>query len=289
VAWQELTIRIAAAELPRAEALLRLAGADSLSISDGGDAPILEPAPGATPLWPEITLRALFAANADLGGIGAALGDLSRRGAAIGRISDEELADAARQTVRPVVIGPRLAIVPAEALAEAGDCALGLHMGLAFGTGQHATTRLCLEWLEREMRRSHAVLDFGCGTGVLALAALKLGAESATAIDNEAQALEAARQNAALNGLKARLRIGPPESLGAERFDLILANILARTLIELADAFAAHQAPGGRIALAGILDAEAGDVEQRYARCYEGFERTGRDGWCLLTGRRQRV
>jgi ribosomal protein L11 methyltransferase len=202
-------------------------------------------------------------------------------------LDDEDLADASRQVIRPVRIGPRLTIVPAEDFpADARADTLALHMGLAFGTGQHPTTRLCLEWLEREVRGAETILDYGCGTGILALAALRLGAARATAIDNEPQALDAARANAILNRLESRIVIAPPERLGETSFDIILANILAQPLIELAESFAARQTPRARIALSGLLAPQLDLVEAAYAPFYEPTDRRELSGWGLLIAER---
>ena len=287
MAWQQLTLRLDASDLTATEALLRLAGASSIAVSDGGEAPILEPAPGTTPLWPTLTLTALFDDSADLSAIGAILGRAGGDALSVRPITDEELERAMRQDVRPIDIGPRLAIVPAESFDPADGRSLGLHMGLAFGTGRHPTTRLCLEWLERGPGGAERVLDYGAGTGVLALAALKLGAARALAIDSEPQALEAARQNAELNGLETSIRIGLPETLDAGPFDLVLANILAQPLIELAATFAGLQRPGGTVVLSGILAAQLDAVAAHYERWYEHLERRDLEGWALLTGTRR--
>jgi ribosomal protein L11 methyltransferase len=286
VAWLELTLRLAAAKYPYAEAVLELAGALSIAIFDDGDSPILEPEPGTTPLWPAVTVRALFDDDIDRQAVIALLEPIVDGELGLERITEESVSDAAHEPIRPVEIGPRLAIVPAEALGPADDRTLGLHMGLAFGTGRHPTTRLCLEWLEREMTAGLRVLDYGAGSGVLALAALKLGAGSATAIDNEPQALTAAKRNATLNGLQDSIRIGPPEMLETQTFDLIFANILAGPLIDLADTFAACQPDGGRIVLSGVLTSQVDDVEARYRSAYGRFSRHELADWALLTGTR---
>jgi len=296
VSWIELRLRLSAAALPQIEALLELAGAESFSLADAGDAPILEPAAGMTPLWPELTLRALFAVDTDIAAISALLADSAATEISLSQLSDAEALARTPEPIRPLVIGPRLKIVPAAALADCnrqasadvGPAALGLDMGLAFGTGQHPTTRLCLQWLERNIAGNETVLDYGAGSGVLALAALRLGAATALAIDNEPQALEATRSNAQLNGLESRLRTGPPELLSAGTFDLILANILAGTLTGLASTFAGLQASGGRIVLSGILAAQLDAVETAYAMAgYVAFSRREHDGWCLLTAARR--
>jgi ribosomal protein L11 methyltransferase len=287
VPWQQLTLRIAATDLAEAEALLGLAGASAISISDAADSPILEPGPGTTPLWPRLALRALFDSGADLRAVAGLLGSLADTGTSLEIIEDAAVERALLQTIRPLDIGPRLRLAAADDPAAGDARTLMLNMGLAFGTGQHPTTRLCLTWLEREPPAGLSVLDFGCGTGVLALAALKLGARHALAVDIEPQALEATRRNAALNALETSVRTGPPDCLGNDCFDLILANILAEPLIELAPVLAARQPSGGRIVLCGILQAQSEPVAEVYRQWYEALTATELDGWVLLTGCRR--
>jgi len=154
-----------------------------------------------------------------------------------------------------------------------------LNMGLAFGTGEHPTTALCLEWLDANLERGARVLDYGCGSGILAIAALALGAESAWAVDNDGQALAATRANARLNGCDTRLFVGAPEALPPLRVDVVLANILAAPLIELAPTFARRLAPGGRVVLSGILARQAASVAAAYAPWFDGIASCERNGW----------
>jgi ribosomal protein L11 methyltransferase len=286
VAWQQLTLRIPAGALERTEALLRLAGAAAVAISDGADTPILEPEPGSMPLWSDLTVRALFNGELDLASLDDVLGPQIGAAIEIERLDDDELARAAEAAVEPLSFGPRLTILPAERMHERDD-ALGLHMGLAFGTGRHPTTRLCLEWLEQAELTDMSILDHGCGNGVLALAALKLGARSALGIDTEPQALAAAERNAGLNGLAASIRLAPPENADSGPFDLILANILARPLLELAGDFAERQRPGARILLSGILVSQIEEIEAHYRQWYESFESRVSGDWALLIGQRR--
>jgi ribosomal protein L11 methyltransferase len=287
VAWQQLTLSIPAHDLPRTESLLELAGAVAITISDDGDTEILEPAPGTTPLWPDLVVRALFAGDVDPGRIEAALIGTGSGSPRFERIDDDAVAAAARQQIEPIDIGPRLAIVSPDDSALADERTLRLNMGLAFGTGRHPTTRLCLEWIEKSAVAGARVLDYGCGSGVLALAALKLGAREAVAIDNEPQALAATRRNARLNDLEQRMTIGLPDMKPSGPFDLVFANILARPLFDLAETFAHAQPPDARIVLSGLLESQLDDTEQHYRHWYRAFDRHSRDGWGLLTGTRR--
>lgn len=288
MAWQLIVLKLRADRLPQAEGLLRLAGADAVSLADAGDEPLLEPAPGETPLWREVELRALLNAEIDA----RALADLLREALALDErprvdpLADAQWIDAWRQRIAPREFHG-FWILPADA-ASAPARSLRLNMGLAFGTGQHATTALCLEWLATEPLDETLVLDFGCGSGVLALAALELGASRAWAVDNDLQALAATEDNARLNGLREALWIGLPESLPQVAVDVVIANIVAGTLIASAETLAARARPGARIVLSGVLAHQRGGVEAAYARHFEQFDCVDADGWLRLTARRKR-
>ncbi len=287
MAYQQITVTLEAAAVAGVDAVLRLAGALSIVLEDAADNPVLEPAPGALEIWPQVRLSALFDAAVDADRLVELVGNVSDGTAIrIERISESDWIDGWRQAVRPITIGERLRIVsPDDPTADRGDPLL-LNMGLAFGTGQHPTTRLCLEWLAESMPDAARVLDFGCGSGILALAALKLGAAHAYATDNDEQALTAAADNAQLNGLTDRLRVGAPESVPADRFDVVLANILAGTLITLADRFAACQPAGGRLVLSGVLAAQAESVVAAMMPLYENFEIAECEGWVRIAAHR---
>jgi ribosomal protein L11 methyltransferase len=189
---------------------------------------------------------------------------------------------------RPMRFGRRLWVVPAGQAPDApSGVVLELDPGLAFGTGTHATTALCLEWLDARIQGGERVLDYGCGSGILALAALSLGAGSAAAFDIDPQALTATRENAARLGLAARVVIAArPEAL-AGVFDIVLANILAGPLIELAPRLATLVRAGGEIVLAGMLEAQAAEVAQAYRPWFHIGPTVERDGWALLAGHRR--
>ena len=288
---QQLTLEIAAADVPKAEAFLLLAGAETISLHDAADDPVLEPEPSTAPLWPNVTLRALFAADADLAPLRALLATiLPDTTAEVALLPESAWQPGLEQTVKARPIGTRLWLAPAEDLHVPRDrIAVKINMGLAFGTGDHPTTALCLEWLERHFTSGTTMLDYGCGSGILALAALALGASRAFAVDNDGQALLATRANAALNGVTERLFVGAPEALPDVAVDVLAANILAGPLVDLAATFAQRVQPGGWLVLSGILEAQAARVAAAYGPYFGAAEQTVRDGWIRLAARRNAV
>lgn len=274
------------------EEALNGAGALSVTLEDAGEMPLLEPEPGTMPLWHATRLIALFDGGADRGRIRDALADVAEGGAATPEF--ESLADRDWTRVwmddwEPLRFGRRLWVAPLEAeIEEAGAVIARLDPGMAFGTGTHPSTALCLEWLDGLALTGERVLDYGCGSGILAIAALLLGAQSAHAIDIDPQALEATRANAATNGVLAAVTTGEPEELAGDGFGAVVANILAGPLVQAAGTLAACQPVGGRIALAGILAEQAEDVRAAYAPWYDLALTSEREEWILLTGVKRR-
>jgi ribosomal protein L11 methyltransferase len=289
VSRQRLQLDLPAEHVATAEALLTLAGAEMISLRDAADDPVYEPEPSKTPLWPNVVVEALFARDADLPALVALLA-ATFPGAAV---SVTALDDAAWQATLPQPvkarpIGTRLWLAPADDAATPDDRAVvRINMGLAFGTGEHPTTALCLDWLERHVESGMTMLDYGCGSGILALAALALDARFAYAVDNDSQALTATRANAALNGAAERLFIGAPEALPAVAVDVLAANILAGPLVDLAAAFTERVVPSGMLVLSGILEPQAARVAAAYAPYLTSVAQTARDGWVLLVGTRK--
>jgi ribosomal protein L11 methyltransferase len=283
-----VTLQLAAADVPRAEALLALAGAETIALADAADDPVFEPEPSTAPLWPNVTLHAVFVGDADLEPLRDLLAaTFPGTTVAVATLPEAAWRPGLEQGVRARPIGARLWLAPAdEAHVPEGRSVVRIHMGLAFGTGEHPTTALCLDWLESHVVSGGTLLDYGCGTGVLALAGLVLGARRAFAVDNDEQALLATRANAELNGLSNRLLICGPETLPAVQVDVLAANILAGPLVELAAKFAAYVRPGGRLVLSGVLEAQAARVAAAYAPYFGDVEQAARDGWVRLTGRR---
>jgi ribosomal protein L11 methyltransferase len=271
------------------DAALEACGALSISYADRRDDPILEPAPGEFRLWPSTRVEALFDAETAAPALVAAL--CARLGVAATRLELAAVGDRAweREWLRDfhaMRFGRRLWICPSHEVPDAspGAAIVRLDPGLAFGTGTHATTRLCLEWLDEQLRQGESLIDYGCGSGVLAIAGLALGAGSAAAFDIDAQALLATRDNAIANGVAARLSIVAQAGRLPRAADVLVANILAGPLCALAGTFARHVRPGGRLVLAGLLTAQAGEVAAAQARWFDVRPWRELDGWTCLQG-----
>jgi ribosomal protein L11 methyltransferase len=286
----QLTLDIGARDPAPYEDLLFALGAISITLADAADDPVLEPAPGATPLWPTVELRALFAEGTEPAATVSAI-ERMLPGAPTPRV--ETVADQAWERVwlqdfRPMQFGRRLWICPGGQDAGAPDAIrIELDPGLAFGTGTHPTTALCLEWLDGQSLAGRQVVDYGCGSGILAIAAAKLGAARVFAVDIDPQAVIATRENAARNHVADRLNISTEPRLAPRGADVLIANILAGPLVELAPSFAAALRPQGGLALSGLLSAQSDSVTAAYRPCFDIDTSTERDGWVLLGGRRR--
>lgn len=235
-------------------------------------------------------LKALFPHDADPGATISHVRTLAgvTHEVAIGveRIEDQDWVRASQREFTPLRVTSRLWIVPSwHAPPDPGAVNVILDPGLAFGTGTHPSTRLCLRWLDKHVRGGETVLDFGCGSGILAIAALKLGAASARGVDIDDQALLAARENAMQNRVGARF-IATAQA-GDEPARLVVANILAQPLIVLAPLLTRLTVPGGRIALSGILDEQAEEVRTAYMPAFVMEEIEHDEGWALLGGVRK--
>jgi ribosomal protein L11 methyltransferase len=281
-------VELHAAQAAKAEALLKLAGASAISLDDAEDSPVLEPPPGAAPLWPVLVMRALFPIGAHLAPLAAVLKEAcGAREITIEALDDTRWQAALRRVTPARQIGRlRLASAADDSGIDATSPRVRLHMGLAFGTGEHATTSLCLEWLEARLVEGARVLDYGCGSGILALASLALGASYAWAVDIDEQALQATRDNAALNTVTDRIWIGAPHELPAVAADVVVANILAGTLESLASVLCGYAAR--TLVLSGILSEQRELVQRAYAPFCESFAASERDGWVCIEAHRRR-
>ncbi|MDZ7747971.1 MAG: 50S ribosomal protein L11 methyltransferase [Halofilum sp. (in: g-proteobacteria)] len=290
--WLQVKVDSDPEHAPAVEEALIGAGAVSVTFEDAGDAPILEPGPGEMPLWTATRLVALFdeqVARDTVADALARLGHAEAHAPAFEQLPDREWSRAWLDDWQPLRFGRHLWVAPLEATVDdPAATVVRLDPGLAFGTGTHATTALCLEWLEAQAPAGASVLDFGCGSGILAIAALRLGAAAAHGIDVDPQALEASRANAATNAVAGRLSLAEGDSPATGGpYDLVVANILAGPLVQAAAPLARQQEAGGRIALAGILREQADDVVRAFEPAYGLAIGAERDGWVLLTGTRR--
>ena len=289
--FHQLVVELPGRDLALAEDACRRLGAMAVSLADAADEPLLEPAPGETPLWQAVRLRALFDQGKDpalLAATLAAVLGIAATSVCVEHVEDRSWEREWLKDFRPLKFGRRLWVCPAgQRPDEPAAVVLELDPGLAFGTGTHATTALCLDWLDGAIRGGERLLDYGCGSGILALAALKLGAERACAFDIDPQALLATRENAEKNGLRGRIDIAERAADITGGFDVVLANILSGPLIGLAPDLARRADPGGALVLAGMLSAQAGEVAQAYRPWFDIGPVAEREGWVLLAGRRR--
>jgi ribosomal protein L11 methyltransferase len=287
----QLTIDVGTADPAPVEDALAGLGAHSVTLEDAADDPVLEPAPGETPLWPAVRLRALFEPDADRDAILAGIMALVPASSPC----FELLADRAWERewlrdFRPMRFGRRLWVCPDGQPAGAPDgIRLSLDPGLAFGTGTHPTTALCLEYLDGQDLAGQYVIDYGCGSGILAIAALKLGAAGAIAHDIDPQALLATRENGERNDVSDRLQVVAEAPKAPASCDLLVSNILAGPLTELASRFAGLLPAGGRIVLSGLLVEQADSVIASYRPWFMIEATAERDGWALLGGSRGHI
>jgi ribosomal protein L11 methyltransferase len=285
----ELTFELGACDPARAQAAAEACGACAVTFLDAADDPVLEPAPGEFRLWRTTRVKCLFESP----------GDLAHLTSSLAAALDIDAAQIAAQAVPERVwerewlkdfhalrFGRRLWVSPRhEVVSEPDAVVVSLDPGLAFGTGTHPSTALCLEWLDAHLQPGDCVIDYGCGSGILAIAAARLGAREVFAFDIDPQALLATGENAQANHAAVRPLADsahlPP---GA---DVLLANILAGILCELAPRFARLVRPGGTLVLAGLMTHEAADVTGAYGAYFDIRPCGARDDWICLSGRRR--
>jgi ribosomal protein L11 methyltransferase len=302
--YLQLTLPCTEAQQPRVERALEDAGALAVTLQDAhldaaDEQAIFEPGVGEIPLWDEMTLTALFDADIDALALLAAL-EASDRGvdwtrARFETVEDQDWERAWLDTFQPMHFGAHTWIVPwnhelPDGVDAGADAVIRLDPGLAFGSGTHPTTALCLAWLDglaaRDELQGREVLDFGCGSGILALAALKLGAARAVGVDNDPQALTATADNAQRNGVAIAAHL--PQDEPAATYPVVVANILASALDALAPHLAARTAPGGRLAMSGILAGQEDPLLARYAPWFDDLHVARQDDWIRIDGVRRR-
>lgn len=290
--WLQLAMNLGRIEPDILQDVLESIGAVAISFSNAGSDPVLEPAPGSTPLWARTRVSALLPTSlrrdAVADEIQTRLTGADFNSLEFSVIPDHDWQQEWKRHARPRRFGKRLRVCPSTPKKhEAGWAEVVLEPGLAFGTGAHESTAMCLEWLASTPLEGKTVLDFGCGSGVLAISALALGARSAVAVDRDDQALQATRANASRNACGDRLRVLAVSDLPANaQYDVLLANILSTTLIDLAPTLNKIAAPGAGVILSGILDHQSEEVRLAYANWLELSAKNEQNGWILLTGAR---
>jgi ribosomal protein L11 methyltransferase len=289
--FYEIEFPLAALSVGAVEAALLEVGACSITFVDRGDEPVLEPKPGEMRLWSDTLVRALFQESSDaalnLDHLAAALGEHVTKTARVRAVEDQVWERAWLSGWHSMRFGRRLWVCPREAEApdDVAAVVVRLDPGLAFGTGTHPTTALCLQILDSLPLADRTVIDYGCGSGILGLAALKLGARSVTAVDLDPQALLATRDNALRNGVASQLTVqGIDDNLHAAY--CVVANILAGPLIELAPKLTAACEPGAHLLLSGLLKTQAYAVKAAYASEFDRVQVVERDEWCCIYARK---
>ena len=292
MAWLQLTLEL---KQPNAEALEQLLedfGALSVTYSDAADEPLLEPKPGETPLWQSLSATALFAEDAPQESILSALAEkfpATALSAVISPLEDREWLNEWKRDTSPRQYGERLWVYPwqPEDNQPAGKIIVELQPGLAFGTGEHPTTAMCLRWLDGHDLQNKSIIDYGCGSGLLAIAALKLGAACATCVDIDDQAIAATLSNASQNGVAAKLEAQNAGIKIEQSYAVVVANILSGILIDLSSLLSELVEPSGSLILTGVLAEQATSVQQAYANDFNLTVSDEQDGWVLLTGYKQ--
>ena len=287
-AFLEIALRLARRHVELAEDLLLSQGARAVTLTDHGDTPLWEPPVGETPLWEEVRLTGLFDPGVDRERLLAALAllPLVAEPEAHG-VDDQPWERAWMDRFVPMRFGKSLWIIPTGSEPPDPDgTLLYLDPGLAFGTGTHATTHLCLEWLDGQDLDGRKVLDFGCGSGVLAIAAALKGAASVHAVDYDPQAVLATGQNAERNGVAGRVTASAADRPPIGEYDVVIANILASVLVRLAGELVAAVGAGGHLVLTGILREQASEVASGFAAHGMSLRESAQlDDWTLMTGR----
>ncbi len=287
----ELSFELGPLDPQLAEEACWACGASALTFVDAHGDPVLEPAPGEFRLWPRTHLQCLFVPGSDAAAIRRALA--SALGLDPSRIGAREVAERVWERewlehFHAMRFGERLWVSPQhERISAPGAIVVALDPGLAFGTGTHPSTALCLTWLDAHLAPGARVIDYGCGSGVLALAAAKLGAQEVHCFDIDPQALIAARANAAANAVAGRIQVHEHVETLPATADVLLANILSGPLCALAPRFATLLRPHGEVVLAGLMQHEVADVTGAYAPCFDVTPFGERGEWVGLAGRRR--
>ncbi|HIP94149.1 MAG TPA: 50S ribosomal protein L11 methyltransferase [Leucothrix sp.] len=287
--WLQLVCHTCRDNSEAIEAVMEDAGALSITLQDAKDEPVLEPLPGEIPLWKELIIIALFNENTDLGALTQTLKDNKNKWN-ISKLHTETLQDQDWERVwmkdfHPMRFGDNLWIYPSN-YETPDDDSVKIHLdpGLAFGTGTHPTTALCLEWLDQHPPKGLKVVDYGCGSGILAVVAAKLGAKHIYAIDIDPQGLIATKDNMQRNSIKSsRISCYLPDDFSSEPSDLVLANILCGPLLELYPLLSSLIRSESTLVLSGILEDQTNQVIDKYVSGFKDFKIQILDGWARIS------
>ncbi|WP_421185036.1 50S ribosomal protein L11 methyltransferase [Aeromonas enteropelogenes] len=288
--WIQIRINATAKTADKVSNMLLGRGAQAVTFMDAKDVPVYEPMPGETPLWGETEVMGLFDAETDPAPTIVFFQQIfgENVGYKVEQLEDKDWVREWMDHFHPMQFGERLWICPSwRDVPDPEAVNVMLDPGLAFGTGTHPTTALCLQWLDGLDLAGKTVVDFGCGSGILGIAALKLGAARVIGIDIDPQAIQASRDNAMRNGVADQIELylpaEQPEGLLA---DVVVANILAGPLRELAPLIAGLGKPGSLMALSGVLESQAPELETIYGQWFEMDPTAVKEEWCRLSGRK---
>lgn len=289
MAWHQFSIQVVQARIETVEDHLLAIGAVSVTLRDAADQPLLEPKPGEMPTWDQSIIVGLFDINADRlileSVIAQALTIDEQTSITYERIADQDWERAWMDAFQPMQFGTKLWVVPNHLSPENPNAVnMRLDPGLAFGTGTHPTTALCLRWLDQQTLNNNTLLDFGCGSGILSIAGLLLGATKAYVTDIDPQAIEATLSNAQQNHVDDKISVLNANERPATNIDVLIANILAGPLLELAPLFAELCPSGARLALSGLLREQVEEVTTRYSQWFDIEKPSFDEDWALVTG-----
>ena len=292
MSWLELSVRVSRQSAPLVESLLQNEPVLALTLTDDADDPVLEPGVGETPLWPSVCVTALFDADTPVDSLARILslvpGIDRPQQVSFRKVEDQQWERVWLDRFKPMQFGSGLWIVPGEQDAPSDAThVLRLDPGLAFGTGTHPTTRLCLQWMDGHDFQGQTVIDYGCGSGVLGIVAAIKGATEVICVDNDPQALVATSDNAERNDVAKNIQTLMPPQFKSEPADVVMANILAAPLIELAPLLLASLRAGGALVLSGILEEQTQDVAQAYRQYLDELVISTDDGWIRIYGEKR--
>ena len=287
--YHQIEFNIAKDDLAETEKILESYQPLSISIQGFGEEKIYEPLPGEMPIWEKIRVKAMYQNIKNLSDLENEIINKTNikilNNKVIKANGGKDWQEEWVQSSKPMRFGEKLWIYPDHLIDNLeGKVCVNLNPGLAFGTGSHPTTRLCLEWLEKSNLDQKSVLDYGCGSGILGISAIKLGAKSVTAIDLDPQAVIASKNNAEKNHVQQEIEITDNNKTIEKNFNIIVANILAKPLIELAPYFYKKLNKEGAICLSGILEGQINIIKDAYLKYFNLSEIKIKDGWVMMSG-----